>query len=101
MIPFTISTRGKRSHARWCPNPDRISIYINKIAEIDNPEEDFDSFIAQFCTLEFHELAHVYGFRNGCHPVENCRSGKCYLCSKINVYIFAWFKVDMYLRRKQ
>ena len=41
-----------------------------KIAEAFNPEEDLDAFIAIMIAVEFHELGHIYGFRNGC---KKCR----------------------------
>jgi len=100
MIPFNISINGKTSHARWYPKPDRIVINVNKIAEIHNPETEFEEFISEFCACEFHELAHIYGYRNGCHPPSKCREGKCYLC-RITLHIFAWFAVDFYLRNKR
>lgn len=92
MIPFKFSINGKTSHARWYSAPDRITISVNKIAEVCDPEEHFEEFIAEICACEFHELAHIYGYRNGCHPPQKCREGKCFLC-KITMKIFAWFIV--------
>lgn len=91
MVEITYSTRGKKCSARWYPRPDRISIFLNKISLQCNPETDFEGFIANLCSLEFHELAHIYGFRNGCHPVEKCRNDQCYLC-RLTCVMYLYFK---------
>lgn len=97
-IDFNISTMGRTSHARWYNNPIHISIFVNKIAEANNPDTNFEGFIAEFCALEFHELAHIYGFKNGCHPAKDCPT-KCYLCRLTDI-MFIWFmnNAEEYLR---
>lgn len=72
-----ISTRGRTCFGRWYPRPDRYVIFINKIAETYNPEEDLEGFLACFLAVEFHELGHIYGFRNGC---KRCKEEFCYWC---------------------
>ncbi len=79
MVEITYSTRGKKCSARWYPRPDRISIFLNKLS---NPEEAFDSFIAEICSLELHELGHIIGFRNGC---KKCNGSNCYYCNLTDV----------------
>lgn len=95
MIPFNYTLSGKTCHARWYANPDRISIFLNKISESNNPDDDFEGFISEICSSEFHELAHIYGFRNGCHPSKNCPN-KCYLC-KLTDLVFVWFKYGKWI----
>jgi hypothetical protein len=89
-IDFNISTRGRKLGARWYPRPDRISIFVNKISGNHNPNKDFKGFIAEFCALEFHELAHIYGYRGGCQPAKDC-STKCYFC-RLTDTMFIWFE---------
>lgn len=93
MIIFNISTKGKKSGARWYPRPDRISIFVNK--SFHDPEKDFEGFIAEFCALEFHELAHIYGYRSGCQPAKDCPT-KCYLCRLTDI-MFIWFEYGFWL----
>lgn len=85
MIEINISIRGRGYLGRWYPNPDRISIFINKIVEWypnnwGNDDEIIDSFINTMCAVEFHELGHVYGFRNGCKS-KTCSKGECWWCN--------------------
>ena len=83
MIEFTYSTRGKKCIGRWYPRPDRISIFLNKIKETTDPENDFFGFIAQLCAIEFHELGHIYGFRGGCNHPSKCAGGDCFWCNYV------------------
>lgn len=95
MIPFNISIMGRTSSARWYPHPDHISIFVNKIAENNDPDKKFDEFIAELCALEFHELAHIYGYRSGCQPAKDCPT-KCYLCRLTDI-MFIWFEHGFWL----
>lgn len=76
-ISFNYGIKGKRCLGRWYPHPDRISIHLNKLAEIHNPNEDLNGFIADMCAAEFHELGHIYGYRDGCRK---CNGKNCYWC---------------------
>lgn len=97
MIEITYSTKGKKCSARWYPRPDRISIFLNKICLQIDPDTNFDGFIAELCSLEFHELAHIYGYRSGCYPISKCQEGKCYLC-RLTCAMFLWFKYDTWAK---
>lgn len=83
-----ISTRGRTCGGRFYKNPDRYVIFINKITEIFNPETEFNDFLAELLAIEFHELGHIYGFRNGC---KNHKEKICYWCS-FTKYMFIFFR---------
>lgn len=87
MIDFTYSTRGRRCFGRWYPRPDRISIFLNTVAEVTAPDDDVNAFISNLCAVEFHELGHIYGWRGGCNNPSKCANGECYWCN---------YMVDMY-----
>jgi hypothetical protein len=93
MIEITYSTRSKTCHARWYPRPDRISIFLNKISLQTDPDKDLEGFIAHLCSLEFHELLHIYGDRSGCYPSSRCQEGLCYSC-RLTVAMYLWFKYE-------
>lgn len=80
MVDIEFSTRGKTCFGRWKRNPDRISIYINELAGHYPPEHRFEEFISELSATVFHELGHVYGFRNGC-KTNACKNGKCWWCN--------------------
>lgn len=70
--------RGRDCSGRWYPRPDRISIFVNKIAEhIDVDTPLFEAAIGAICA---HEVVHIIGFRGGCKSGVNCRAGKCFWC---------------------
>ena len=82
-IEYTISTRGRTCWGRWYPRPDRISIFLNKIAEVIDVEATPELFIGFMCAVEFHELGHIYGWRGGCSPASRCNEGMCFWCNLI------------------
>lgn len=79
MIPINISTKGRTCGGRWYPRPDRISIFVNKIAE--NIDPDNPLFEQAIGTTFTHEYVHIKFFRNGCKRGSDCRSGKCFYCN--------------------
>ncbi len=86
------SIKGNDLLGQWLPYPDRIIIFVNTISEEHecDPEEFFESFIAEIIAVEFHELGHIYGFRDGCSDIEDEICEKCYWCkitNKIKKYI--------------
>ena len=66
------STRYTDILGMFVKDPDYIVIFISSIAAEHNcdPEENFESFIAELVMTEFHELGHAYGFRDGCEDYE-------------------------------
>jgi hypothetical protein len=63
-----------------------VTIFINKIAELFNPESDFDSFIAGLCAVEFHEIGH-----------SECRCG--YYYQKLTEFIFYYLRYGKWQHR--
>lgn len=78
-IPITISTRGQSSGGRWYPRPDRISIFVNIIAQ--HIDVDSPLFEAAIGAIAFHEIGHIVGFRSGCKNAAACRAGNCWWCN--------------------
>ena len=40
---------------------EKVSIFLDKIAELYDPEKRFDGFIAYMVATELHEICHIYG----------------------------------------
>lgn len=81
MIDVKISIRGRKSFGRWYPRPDRISIFVNKIAEYIDPNSIvFESMIS---AIFLHEFVHIEEYRGGCKSSKDCREGNCFWCSYI------------------
>ena len=81
MIPLTISTKGRGNYgARWYPRPDRISIFVNVIAQGVDPDHPF--FEAVIGALYTHEYVHIKHYRSGCKSGVDCRDGKCFWCNQ-------------------
>lgn len=88
MIEFTYSLKGNKTMGRWYPNLDRISVFLNKITDLFieadlSVDRDLRLFMAFMCSIEFHELGHIYGYRGGCRDFKACQEGKCYWCNKV------------------
>lgn len=79
MIPINISIRGRTCGCRWYPRPDRISIFVNKIAENIDPDDPMFDLAIGITFL--HEYVHVKFFRGGCKRGSECRSGNCFYCN--------------------
>ena len=90
MVDMNISTRGRTCVGRWYPKPDRYVIFVNKIAEAYDPEDDFEQFMADFLATEFHELGHIFGWRGGCKKRNTCSHGMCYWCEYTH-FTYMWF----------
>ncbi len=93
-IEIKYSIFGRKCSGRWYPRPDRISIFLNTIAKVHDPETDFDNFISEISASEFHELGHIYGFRRGC---KKCNGLNCYYCQLTDFIAFylkdgIWYK---------
>ncbi len=84
-IDINYSIHGKKCSGRWYPRPYRISIFLNNIAKVHDPETDFDNFISELSASEFHELGHIYGFRRGC---KKCNGLNCYYCQLTDCIAF-------------
>ena len=81
---------------RWYPKPDRISVFLNTISKLIEPDKNFLAFISYLCAVEFHELGHVYGWRGGCSQPQKCATGKCFWCNYINI-LFEILYIDLYI----
>ena len=88
MVDINISTIGRTHMGRWYQKPDRMSIFINVIGEYYHPEFRFEEFISELSATVFHELGHVYGFRNGC-KTNKCSHGNCWWCN-ITKTVMIW-----------
>ena len=82
MVEITLSMRGRTCGARWYKGrngkEDRISIFVNKIAENINPNTA--RFEKALGVLFLHEYVHINFYRSGCKSGVNCRAGQCFWC---------------------
>ncbi len=77
MVEINYSTRGKKCLGRWYRKTNSVTVFLNNLAKLHNPDTDFDSFLSELSAIEFHELGHIIGFRNGC---KGCNGMNCYYC---------------------
>lgn len=84
MVEITLSIKGRTCSGRWYPErnglPDRISIFVNIIAENINP--DTTRFEKALGVMFLHEYIHINFYRSGCKSGANCRAGNCFWCSQ-------------------